>query len=116
KTFNRNSFDDKGAIIKSSVHYDQGYNNAFWDGTQMVYGDGDGQVFRPLSGGVDVVGHELTHAVTERTAGLIYENESGAINESMSDVFGTLIEFYNNKNPDWAIGEDVYTPATPGDA
>jgi Zn-dependent metalloprotease/subtilisin family serine protease len=116
KIHNRNSFDDNGAPIKSTVHYDNQYNNAFWDGTQMVYGDGDGKTFRPLSGGIDVVGHEITHAVTERTAGLVYENESGAINESISDIFGTLIEFYNNKNPDWEIGEDVYTPNVPGDA
>ncbi len=116
KIHNRDSFDNNGAPIKSTVHYDSQYNNAFWDGTQMVYGDGDGQRFRPLSGGIDVVGHEITHAVTEHTAGLIYKNESGAINESISDIFGTLIEFYNNKNPDWKIGEDVYTPDQPGDA
>jgi Zn-dependent metalloprotease/subtilisin family serine protease len=116
KIHNRDSFDNNGAPIKSTVHYGRQYNNAFWDGTQMVYGDGDGKEFRPLSGGIDVVGHEITHAVTEHTAGLIYRSESGAINESISDIFGTLIEFYNNQNPDWKIGEDVYTPDQPGDA
>lgn len=116
KTFNRNSFDGNGAAINSHVHYGKNYNNAFWDGTQMVYGDGDGKVFRPLSGALDVVGHEITHAVTERTAGLIYEGESGAINESISDIFATLIEFYNKKSADWLIGEDVYTPSKKGDA
>ncbi|WP_438825567.1 M4 family metallopeptidase [Neobacillus vireti] len=116
KMFNRDSYDDTNGPIKSTVHYSTNYNNAFWDGTQMVYGDGDGKTFRSLSGGVDVVAHELTHAVTQYSAGLVYENESGALNESISDIFGTLVEFYNNKNPDWNIGEDVYTPATAGDA
>ena len=69
-TFDRNSYDDNGGSLNSSVHYDRNYNNAFWDGTQMVYGDGDGVTFSPLSGALDVVAHELTHAVTERTANL----------------------------------------------
>ncbi len=72
KTFNRNSFDNHGASINSTVHYGSNYNNAFWDGNQMVYGDGDGEIFIPLSGGLDVIGHEITHAVTDYTAGLIY--------------------------------------------
>ncbi|WP_088066826.1 M4 family metallopeptidase [Gottfriedia luciferensis] len=114
--FGRNSYDNKGAALKSSVHYSRSYNNAFWNGTQMVYGDGDGTTFIPLSGGLDVVGHELTHAVTENSSNLIYQNESGALNESISDIFGTLIEFYNNNNPDYEIGEDIYTPNVPNDA
>jgi Zn-dependent metalloprotease len=112
----RNSYDNLGGSIHSSVHYSSNYNNAYWDGYQMVYGDGDGKKYTSLSGALDVVGHELTHAVTEYSAGLIYRNESGAINEALSDIFGTLIEYYSNRNPDWEIGEDVYTPATPGDA
>ncbi|WP_433745314.1 M4 family metallopeptidase [Falsibacillus pallidus] len=114
--FGRNSYDNKGAAIKSSVHYSRNYNNAFWNGSQMVYGDGDGTNFTSFSGGIDVVGHELTHAVTEKSSGLVYQNESGALNESLSDIFGTLIEFYNGKNPDYEIGEDIYTPGTAGDA
>ena len=110
-THNRDSFDDNGATIRSTVHYGSNYNNAFWDGTQMVYGDGDGTTFAPLSAALDVVGHEITHAVTERTAGLQYRNQSGALNESMSDVFGYFIE-----PEDYLMGEDVYTPGTPGDA
>ncbi|WP_027409593.1 M4 family metallopeptidase [Anoxybacteroides tepidamans] len=113
---NRLSYDGNNAAIKSSVHYSRNYNNAFWNGSQMVYGDGDGQTFIPFSGGIDVVAHELTHAVTDYTAGLIYQNESGAINESLSDIFGTLVEYYANKNPDWEIGEDIYTPNVPNDA
>ncbi|MFC0298195.1 M4 family metallopeptidase [Geobacillus jurassicus] len=112
----RLSYDGNNAAIRSTVHYGRGYNNAFWNGSQMVYGDGDGQTFLPLSGGIDVVAHELTHAVTDYTAGLVYQNESGAINEAMSDIFGTLVEFYANRNPDWEIGEDIYTPGIAGDA
>ncbi|WP_426450198.1 M4 family metallopeptidase [Paenibacillus sp. S-38] len=107
----RNSFDNAGAALNSTVHYSVSYNNAFWNGAQMVYGDGDGSVFKPLSGALDVVAHELTHAVTEYSAGLIYQNESGALNESISDIFGAMLD-----SADWLMGEDVYTPGTPGDA
>ncbi|KAA0548786.1 peptidase M4 family protein [Bacillus sp. BGMRC 2118] len=107
---NRNSFNNAGASIQSTVHYGSNYNNAFWNGQQMVYGDGDGSQFRSLSGALDVVAHELTHAVTEYTAGLEYRNQSGALNESMSDLFAVFVE------PDYLIGEDVYTPSISGDA
>lgn len=109
--FSRNSFDNQGSTITSTVHYSYNYNNAFWNGQQMVYGDGDGSTFIPLSGSEDVVAHELTHAVTQTTAGLNYQNQSGALNESMSDVFAVLIT-----QDDYLIGEDVYTPGTSGDA
>ncbi|MRG29853.1 M4 family metallopeptidase, partial [Laceyella tengchongensis] len=82
----------RGATMKSTVHYSRNYNNAFWNGTQMVYGDGDGRQFTSLSGALDVVAHEITHAVTERTAGLVYEYQPGALNESFSDVLGNLVE------------------------
>ncbi|EIT83873.1 Bacillolysin (neutral protease) [Fictibacillus macauensis ZFHKF-1] len=114
--YGRNSYDNKGGLLKAIVHYGRNYNNAFWDGTQMVYGDGDGRTFTTFSGGLDVVAHELTHAVTERSSNLVYQNESGALNEAISDIFGTLAEFYDNRNPDYEIGEDIYTPGTPGDA
>ncbi|WP_413303356.1 M4 family metallopeptidase [Bacillus sp. 1P10SD] len=110
-TFNRNSFDNNGATIRSTVHYSRNYNNAFWNGSQMVYGDGDGTTFRPLSGALDVVAHELTHAVTERTAGLEYQYQSGALNESISDTFGVFLD-----KGDYLMGEDVYTPNKAGDA
>lgn len=106
----RNSFNNAGATIRSTVHYGSNYNNAFWNGQQMVYGDGDGTQFRALSGALDVVAHEITHAVTDYTAGLEYRNQSGALNESMSDIFAVFVE------PDYLIGEDVYTPYTSGDA
>lgn len=113
---NRNSYDGNGAQLVSTVHYGRSYNNAFWSGSQMVYGDGDGNTFIPLSGALDVIAHELTHAVTDTTADLIYQNESGAINESMSDIFGTMVEYHFNNNPDWQVGEDIYTPNVAGDA
>ena len=110
---NRDSYDDAGATIVSTVHYDVNYNNAFWSSglEQMVYGDGDGTQFAPLSLSLDVVGHELSHAVTDRESQLVYRVQSGALNESLSDIFGVLID-----DPDWMVGEDVYTPGTPGDA
>ena len=94
----------------SSVHLQRNYNNAYWNGTQMAYGDGDGTSFINLSGDLDVVGHELSHGVTEATSNLIYQNESGALNEAFSDMLGTAIEFYYGTG-NWTIGEDI----TPGD-
>lgn len=102
----RNSYDGNGGVINQYVHYDNNYNNAFWDGQKMTYGDGDGSSFGPLVS-LDVVGHEITHGVTERTSNLVYQNESGALNESFSDIFGTAIEFYKEGTQgDWLIGED----------
>ncbi len=121
--FNRDSLDDQGLKIVSKVHFDKDYCNAFWNGEFMTYGDGDGPGCLPLSGGLDVDGHEMTHGVTEFTSGLIYENESGALNESFSDMMGNSMEFYADAKkadpaakPDWLIGEDVInrTSATPG--
>ena len=116
---NRDSYNNAGATLSSSVHYSTNYNNAFWNGSQMVYGDGDGTTFAPLAKSLDVVAHELTHAVTGSTAGLVYKNESGALNEAMSDVFGAATEAYKDgaiTADTWKIGEDVYTPGTSGDA
>jgi bacillolysin len=107
----RNSIDGNGMSLESLVHYGKNYNNAFWNGTYMVYGDGDGTNFIAFSGSVDVVAHELTHGVTEHTSGLIYQDQSGALNESWSDAMAAVIE---NKN--WLVGEDIYTPGIPGDA
>ncbi|EIT85666.1 peptidase M4 thermolysin [Fictibacillus macauensis ZFHKF-1] len=109
-TFGRNSYDNKGASLISTVHVGTKWNNAVWNGQQMVYGDGDGKEFTYLSGALDVVAHELTHAVTEYTANLTYKNQSGALNESMSDIFGYFLD-----PSDWWIGEDVYTPGKAGD-
>jgi bacillolysin len=98
--------------MRSSVHVGRNYNNAGWNGTQMVYGDGDGRTFIEFSGDLDVVGHELSHGVTEATGDLIYQNESGALNEAFSDMMGTAIEYYYGSG-NWTIGEDI-TPGTNG--
>jgi Zn-dependent metalloprotease/transcriptional regulator CtsR len=97
------------------VHYDQDYVNAFWGGEYMVYGDGDGFIAREFSGALDVVAHENTHGLTQCTSNLVYQDESGALNESFSDMLGTAAEFWADQNgldpavaPDWYIGEDVY--------
>ena len=114
----RDSFDGAGAQIKSSVHYSRNYVNAFWNGTQMVYGDGDGVQSGPLTV-LDVVGHEITHAVTERSSALTYANESGALNEAMSDIFGAAIEVSRDgavSANTWKVGEECWTPGTPGDS
>ncbi len=104
-------------LISSKVHYSNGYNNAFWNGSFMTYGDGDGSTFTPLVT-LDICGHEMTHGVTERTAGLVYANESGALNEAVSDIFGAMVERYasGESSDTWKIGEDAYTPGTSGDA
>jgi bacillolysin len=120
-TFGRDSIDGEGMEIISVVHFDKGYCNAFWNGAYMTYGDGNGKDCLPLSGGLDVDGHELTHGVTDFTSDLIYENESGALNEGFSDMMGNTIEFYAEDNgldpaaePDFRIGEDVINAGTVG--
>ena len=115
----RDSYNGAGATITSSVHYGSNYNNAGWTGTQMVYGDGDGSQFGPFSRALDVVAHELSHAVTDTTADLIYQNESGALNEATSDILGVAAESWSYGSVSsltWKVGEDCYTPATSGDA
>lgn len=114
----RDSINDSGMTLISRAHYNRNYNNAFWDGRQMTYGDGDGVTFLPLSQDADVVAHELTHGVTERSSNLIYANESGALNEAWSDIFGAIVDRQEGASvtDSWLIGEDIYTPGTPGDA
>ena len=120
QVYNRNSVDDHGLTIKSSVHYDQQYDNAFWNGLQMVYGDGDGQFFNRFTISIDVIGHELTHGVTQNEAQLVYQGQAGALNESMSDVFGSLIkQWVNNQTADkadWLIGQGLFTKDVLGTA
>ncbi|MCX9011622.1 MAG: M4 family metallopeptidase [Candidatus Methanoperedens sp.] len=118
--FERNSIDDKGMCILSSVHFDEKYDNAFWDGRQMVYGDGDGELFNRFTISIDVIGHELTHGVTEYEAGLVYYDQPGALNESMSDVFGSLVKQrvlnQTAEEADWLIGEGLFTSKVKGKA
>jgi Zn-dependent metalloprotease len=118
--FSRNSVDDKGMRLDSTVHYSQNYDNAFWNGSQMVYGDGDGQLFQRFTISVDVIGHEFTHGITQYEAALEYQDQSGALNEHMSDVFGSLVKQYSLKQTadeaDWLIGAGLFTPNVKGRA
>jgi Zn-dependent metalloprotease len=112
----RNSIDNAGLPILGLVHYSNNYANAFWDGQgHMFFGDGDGQLLIRLTKSVDVIGHELTHGVTQYEANLVYQGQSGALNESISDVFGSLVKQYALKQTaekaDWLIGADVVGPA-----
>lgn len=108
--FNRDSYDNMNSTLLSYVHYSTNYVNAFWDGTRMTYGDGNsGSGFHPLTC-LDVVGHEITHGVTEYTANLDYSYESGALNESFSDIFGKAIEYANKPSTfTWIIGKEMTT-------
>jgi Zn-dependent metalloprotease len=118
--YGRNSIDDRGMGIDSSVHYDKEFDNAFWDGRQMVYGDGDRVIFDRFTKCLEVVGHELTHGVTAATAALNYEGQPGALNESMSDVFGSLVKQMALKQTadtaDWLIGNGLFMPGIHGEA
>jgi Zn-dependent metalloprotease/chitodextrinase len=103
----RNSFDNAGAAIKSYVHYDNAYDNAYWDGSVMTYGDGSGTYFDILTS-IDVTGHEIGHAVCEKTANLVYQKESGAMNEGFSDIWGACIEYSAAPTKStWLVGEDI---------
>jgi Zn-dependent metalloprotease len=118
--FDRDSLDGRGMRLNGYVHYDEEFNNAFWDGSQMVFGDGDGVLFTDFTKSLDVIGHELAHGVTEFACGLTYHNQSGALNESMSDVFGSLVKQWVRKETadqaDWLIGAEVFTPEIDADA
>jgi Zn-dependent metalloprotease len=118
--FERDSIDDAGMPLRGVVHFSQDYANAFWDGRRMVFGDGDGAVAGRMTSSLDVIGHELAHGVTEDEAGLEYVGKSGALNESLSDVFGSLIEQRKENQKadeaDWLIGNEVWTPQIQGDA
>lgn len=117
-TFDYNSIDNAGLDIISNVHYGTDYNNAFWDGDEMTYGDGDGQEFKDFASAIDVVAHELAHGITQFLANLEYRSQSGALNEHFSDVFGTIIKQKYLKQDiseaDWLIGDTVVTDAFPG--
>jgi len=117
--FDRNSIDDKGMGLSSTVHYDQGFDNAFWDGKQMVYGDGDenlppeDRIFNRFTIDIAIIAHELTHGVSSFEARLVYENQPGALNEHFSDVFGSLVKQkqlnQTADQADWIVGEGLFT-------
>ncbi|RGD59540.1 M4 family peptidase [Kitasatospora xanthocidica] len=116
--FGRHSIDDRDLRLDASVHYGRDYDNAFWNGRQMVFGDGDNVVFGDFTACVDVIGHELTHGVTQFTAGLDYQDQPGALNESVSDVFGSLVKQYALRqaaaDADWLIGAGLLAPGVQG--
>jgi Zn-dependent metalloprotease len=115
KVFGRNSLDDQGMTLVQSVHAGTDYDNAFWDGRQMVYGDGDGVIFQRFTRSPDVVGHELTHGVVQYTSALDYQDEPGALNEHFADVFGSLVRQYRKRqsarSADWLIGKEILVAA-----
>ena len=123
--FERNSIDNNGMHLISVVHYLQGYDNAFWNGEKMVYGDGDedlpesSRLFNRFTIAIDIIGHELTHGVTQFEANLVYRDQPGALNESFSDVFGSLVkQRVNNQTAseaDWLIGAGLFTANVNGD-
>jgi len=124
--YGRKSIDGVGMHMVSTVHYQQGYDNAFWNGEQMVYGDGDEdlpeneRLFNRFTVALDVIGHELAHGVTQFEAGLIYYEQPGALNESFSDVFGSLVKQkklnQTAEEADWLIGEGLFTSNVAGKA
>jgi len=122
--YSRNSIDGNGMRLDSTVHYQQGYDNAFWNGQQMVYGDGDEnlpeaeRLFNRFTIAIDIIGHELTHGVTQFEAKLVYRDQPGALNESMSDVFGSLVKQralnQTADQADWIIGQGLFTARVNG--
>lgn len=120
RVLDRNSIDGKGMRLDSSVHFGVKYTNALWNGRQMIYGDGDGRLFTRFTHAVEVIGHELTHGVTQYTANLDYDGEPGALNEHFSDVFGTLVKQYRLKQSaaraDWLVGAGLLAKGVKGKA
>ncbi len=120
RVYDRSSVDGRGLRLDGTVHYGVHYENALWNGRQMIYGDGDGRYFNRFTSAIDVIAHELTHGVTQYTAALEYEGQAGALNEHFSDVFGILTKQYALKQTaaksDWLIGEGLFTNKVRGAA
>ncbi|MFJ8530951.1 M4 family metallopeptidase [Bacillus sp. NPDC094106] len=120
KVLHRNSIDNRGLDLIFNVHYGNQFMNAFWDGEQMVFGDGDGKIFTDFTAGIDVIAHEMTHGVTQYTSHLEYHDQSGSLNESFSDCIGSAVKQYylgqNAQSADWLIGDKIIGPKFPGKA
>jgi Zn-dependent metalloprotease len=120
EVYERNSIDGAGLTLDATVHYGVLYDNAFWNGERMVFGDGDGEIFDRFTKSLTVIGHELAHGVVQYTAGLVYRDQSGALNESVADVFGALVEQYglgqSTAEASWLIGEGLFTDQVEGNA
>lgn len=118
--YQRNSLDGAGGALLATVHYGRDYDNAFWNGERMVFGDGDGEVFTGFTNSVTVIAHELAHGVIEDEGGLLYRGQSGALNESIADVFGALAEQHHLRQTadeaSWLIGAEIFTDAVQGRA
>ena len=116
--YGRDSLDGRGLKLVSSVHFGVAFNNAFWDGEQMVYGDGDGRIFLPLTRSLSVIGHELSHGVVQYSGGLVYQDQAGALNESFADVFGVLTVQHQKKqtasDANWLVGDGILGPSVEG--
>jgi hypothetical protein len=112
--FDRRSIDGRGGTVSITVHYGRDYDNAFWDGSQLVFGDGDGQIFERFTKPMDVMAHEFTHGVTQFTIGLAYQDQPGALNESISDVFASMAKQrtldQSAAEADWLIAEGLFKP------
>jgi Thermolysin metallopeptidase, alpha-helical domain/Thermolysin metallopeptidase, catalytic domain len=112
--FRRRSIDGRGGTVSITVHYGRDYDNAFWDGTQLVFGDGDGQIFERFTKPMDVMAHEFTHGVTQFTVGLAYQDQPGALNESISDVFASMAKQralgQTAAEANWLIAEGLFMP------
>jgi Zn-dependent metalloprotease len=116
--FGRRSIDGQGMRLDATVHYGTGFQNAMWNGRQMVYGDGDGRIFRRFTASVDVIAHELTHGITQHASCLGYSGQTGALNEHISDVFGIMVRQYSLRQTaeesDWLIGAALFGPEAAG--
>ena len=115
RAFGRDSVDGRGMRVDSSVHYGERFTNAFWNGRQMIYGDGDGRIFNRFTGSIDIIAHELTHGVTQFSAALGYTGQTGALNEHLSDAFGIMVKQYAlgqlATESDWLIGAGLFSSA-----
>jgi len=118
--FQRNSIDNQGMHLDGTVHYGNAFNNALWNGTQMIFGDGDGDLYNRFTISVDITGHEMTHGVTGATLQLLYQGQPGALNESISDVFGSMVKQHvlnqTSDQADWLIGQGLFSAKVNGRA